>query len=221
MAIVALASCDALFHVDAVGIRDASTALPKIIQIGGTVPSSPTGTTVLAVQPTRAGDLLVVATASTSLLASIDDDAGSLYVSANATFTRGQVAGEVWYVASGGGGATTLTITDSTAQQREVWFLEIAGVGVLDARQTASDASETGMLVAPAVTPSRVPAVIVAVINVDSLPMDLSPDFTPLPLLNGDPSAYAVVTAAGTYGPTWTTGVAAGYGAATLAFVAN
>jgi hypothetical protein len=185
-----------------------------------------TNASTVTFAPTRAGDTLVVATSNidtTTLLSGIADDANDAFVSANTPFTlAGMVAGEIWYVPSCAAGATTLTIQDSAVIRREIWLLELANSHVLDQGATTSDGavSAGAPVVAPQVTPSRVPAVIVSIINVDTV-SGVSADFVALPELNRDDVAYAIVTAPGSYGPLWSTQAGNVYGAATVAFVAQ
>src|SRR5580704_12490093 len=122
---------------------DAAPTLPAVVQFQSMYSMSST-TAELTTTSTRTDDLLIVVTSDVhdgSPLSMIADTAGDAFVSANASFSNSPALGEIWYVASGIGGATALTITDGAATDREVWFLEITGAGQLDVANEISDQS--------------------------------------------------------------------------------
>ncbi len=201
-------------------VGDADPVLPAVVQFQSMYSMSST-TAELMTTSTRANDLLIVATADVhdaSPLSTITDSAGDGFVPANATFSNSPAFGEVWFVASGIGGATSLTITDGALTDREVWILEISGAGHLDTANQVSDLSSGTTINAPSVTPTHLPAMIVSAALVTGGVETVAGGFTELPVLNGDDATFAIVSTAGSYGPTLTLNMGGTYGAATVAF---
>ena len=228
VAIVGLAACGRL-DFDA-GIApsgdgrdrgsDAGPIVPALVQIQSIYAEAKTGVELLTLS-TQRNDLVVVLTTDVhdgSTLSTITDSAGDAYVSVNASFTHSPSRAEVWYVASGLGGATSLTITDAASTDREVWFLEISGASKLDLGSDVSDLSAGTTIDAPTVVPTHVPAAIVSMVLVDGEVQGVASGFSALPVLDGDDAAFAIASMAGSYGPVFTLDMAGTYGAATIAF---
>jgi len=204
------------------GADGASQGGPALVQ-SQSMFSMGTTTPQLPVSPTLRGDLLVVLTADVgdqTPLGTLDDSVGDVFVSANATFTEGSSFGEVWYSDSGIGGATSVTLGDAVAHNRDVWIVELSGVSQLDTVLAVSDQAYSATASAPSVTPTREPAAIVSIMQLTQAVQTVTAPFTLLDVVMGDGAAVAIVGTAGSYGPTFTINMPGTYGAATVAFIA-
>ncbi len=196
--------------------------------------SSAAGTTLTIpwAAPVTDGSTIVVATlnfnagAVAASTIGVRDDAGQVYVSANAratwTGTAGQV--EIWYLPRSGPGPTKVSIDSSDATSRSAWLLEVANLDPdvpLDAVGVINNAATNGAPPAPMVIPTRSPALIVSVILITGAVTQIAAgnDFIALGSLNGDAAAYAIVDAAGTYGAVWDAPGSDNYGSSTAAFL--
>ena len=186
----------------------------------------------LTMPATRAGTLIVVVTVnidgSTGMVSNVTNDAGDTFISAGVTWSCNTLSiGEIWYAANGIGGATQLTVTQAAAARREIWVVETSGVRTanpLVGTQALNDVPQSTTATSPAVTPTAIPAFLIATMNLTATitGFDSSTGFVELTNLNGDEIAYAIGTTAGPYSARWNTTAAAGsYCTATVAFAAG
>ena len=182
-------------------------------------------TITLDIAPAQLGDMIVVATAAISAgtpVSGVTDDAGDVFASAGVVDTcfANSTIGELWFANVAVAGATTVSVTGTAADDREVWVLEVAGISELDQTGKIDNAPATNSVIAPTVSPSAYPALIVSDLNDPSHIGDLIAGsvFTALPVLHGDDAAYAIVTTPGDYGAVWANTVTGDYCAFTAAF---
>jgi hypothetical protein len=216
--------------IDATG--DAPTARPFLVQEA--IKSGTNGTSLVVGldMPVSPGSMLVVATLNFNIggtaaaTTGVADGAGNSFTSANAratwTGTEGQV--EIWYLPSAGAGVTVVTIDSAALTSRSAWVLELGNMKAdqpLDVVNVVSDGTTNGMPLAPTVSPSRAPAVIVSAILLSGAVTQVTSGngFVPLPSINGDAAAYAIVDAPGTYGAVWDAPGSDNYGSSTAAFL--
>jgi len=226
LALLSLAGCGRIGFDELPG-ADAPASGPAIVQL--TQATFTGSSSALTLMPTRAHDLLVVITDNVltgTPLDTISDDANDAYVSSGMVAQRMPPPSvlELWYVPDSQAGAQTLTITDQGSVNREIWFLELEGmdhVAPLELVQTLSHATETGMPAAPPITPSALPALIVAGIAVPGTVMTVAAPFEELPIIRGDDAAYAITEAAGTFTAAWRIGATGEYSALAAAFRAT
>lgn len=215
---------------DATG--DTGSPITPIFVQSANVQTAVSTTGNLTIPSSVPGHLLVVVTVnidnSSTTVSTLTDNAGNTYVHAgNVSWScTGLSIGEIWYVANNNGGATTVTITQATATRREIWLVEAKGVRSTNALAgvlSQSDAPQGAMVGSPALTPSAIPAFVVATMNVTGgiIGFDGSTGFVRLGNLNGDEIAYAIGTTAGPYSSRWTTSAGGVYCSATVAFAAG
>jgi hypothetical protein len=207
---------------DSVVPADAAFATPQLVQ---TQLNGGTGTSIgVVVTATTANSLVVVATGSwgpSSTIAGVSDDAGNIYVSANARATTGAGAGEIWYASNAAAGATTITVTWISSTNTEAWVAEVSAMDPtpLDTVAVQSDGVITNPVSAPTVT-TTAPAFVVTMLGGVSSVGAIHAPFTAMPTLYGDDMAYTIATAAGAYGATWDDANVGAYHASTAAFKA-
>ena len=194
-----------------------------VVQTASLLDSSATVT--LDIAPAQLGDMIVVATAAISAgtpVSGVTDDVGDVFASSgivDSCFANSTI-GELWFANVVVAGATTISVTGSAADDREIWILEVAGIGELDETGKIDNAPATNSVIAPTVSPSAYPALIVSDLNDPSHIGDLIAGsvFTALPVLHGDDTAYAIVTTPGDYGAIWGNTVSGDYCAFTASF---
>jgi hypothetical protein len=200
---------------DVIGTDTATTVL-AFVQGTGASESGSSGK--LAISPTSAGDLLVVAivqeSGTTAAIASILDDAlggSNTYVSANQRSVDTSCANtcEIWYAKNVRPGATSLAILMSASVTFEAWVAEFSGASTtspLDTGAVANSQPATTVITAPTVTPSAPNAVVLSVAascGAISAVAAGSP-FHALATKNGEDAAYFVASKIGAYGAVWT-----------------
>ena len=211
---------------------DGPVPRPFLVQA---VTASGTNSAVLLVGlnlPVTAGSMLVVTTLNFNVggvaasTIDVSDDAGDVFTSTNAramwTGDDGQV--EIWYQPGAGGGATTVSIASSGLTSRSAWLLELANmepVQPLDAVTVTNDGITNGAPIAPTVNPTRPPAVIISAILLSGAVTQVTSGngFVPLPLINGDAAAYAIVDTPGMYDAAWDAPGSDNFGSSTAAFL--
>jgi hypothetical protein len=136
------------------------------------------------------------------------DSASNVYVSANLRSTAQDQDSEIWFARDAHPGATSVTVTVSggSAATAQVWVLEASGLaatGGIDDGQATSNGDASTTIVAPTVTPSGVPALIVAAVgsngNVGGIAQ--GNPFVALPIEDDNGAAYYIATDGGTFGP--------------------
>jgi hypothetical protein len=207
----------------------AAVVLPEIKNVQ-TGMDGPADVTMFGIPSTREGSLLILATVSFeiggtgALVSSISSDVGDSFVSVGqvANWTGDDGRTEIWYAPDGKGGATQLTIQSEAVTQRELWFLEVANMDPvpLDAAMAISDHPSDPMPGAPAITPTRRPALVVSIMQISGFLTEdgIASPFIALPVVNGDDAAYAIVTEPGAFGARWTAPGTDNYAAITAAF---
>jgi hypothetical protein len=208
---------------------DAGPIGPTLLQTAqvnqGGVTSLPTPVTA-----THAGSFIAVIvsqdTNANTRVVSVSDNAtggGSTYVS---TGIHGvppicNQAVEIWYARSAKAGATSITVTMQNSVYIDVWIAEVAGLsadgGADDVAADAGGAMTTFQ--GPIVTPSGVPALIVAAAGSCGQLTGLHPGslYTQLPGQHGNGAALLLDREAGANGPIFDN-ANAGWSAATAAF---
>jgi hypothetical protein len=209
------------------GTRPRDTGSPRITpSVMQTATTSSPSTVALAVTtaPTGSGHLLVMVTDSWNdpqPAAAISDDAGNVYVSANATGGDGDDYIELWYAVDSKSGATVITIEQTVASTRDAWWLEAAGIATsapVDVLATVNNGPQSSTATSPAVTPTVFPALVVTGTAIVGDAVTLaSTDYTGLTVIDGNDAAYAVVTAP-IAGATWNDDTPSAFCATTVAF---
>ena len=193
---------------DETAIADAPAGL-QVVQTAAMLATA--GDISVPLAPTRAGSLIIVTSGNfgpPSTIASISDDVGNVYVTANAlSIATGLDVDEIWYASAAKAGATTVTVHSAAASKREVWLLEVLGASAapLEIVGVANNAAASTTPSSSPVTPTVVPALIVAVGDFDTGVSGLhAPSaFTALQILAGNDTAYQLVEAPGTYIAVW------------------
>jgi hypothetical protein len=161
-----------------------------------------------------------------AFLTAVTDNAGNPYVSASAGATWASTGFdhiEIWYAKDSLPGATLLTVMGPGGPNREVWFMEVAGMDLiapLDVVATVSDAPATAFPIAPPVTPTTAASFVVSVGDFAGgvSGVQVGNPFHALAILDGNNTAYYVAGAPGTYGAVWDDGTVSSYCASTAAF---
>lgn len=194
------------------GARDATMLPWTLVQVAGTL-----NTFSIGLAPTQAGSLLVVATqfAPGGQITSIVDDApggsDSFVAIAGSRATdvgESNTGVELWYATGTRGGATTVTITSTTAAEpAEVW--EVAGIAsanALDAAGAISDQAASATPSGPAIVTTAPGDFVVAVVTTLGGIQSVQPPFTLDSLQNTDGWAHLADPSApaGTYQVTMT-----------------
>jgi hypothetical protein len=205
--------------------RDTSapTITPSVVQMTATSSASTVALEVTTAA-TGSGHLLVMVTDSWNdpqPAAAISDNAGNVYVSANAAAGDGDDYIELWYVADSKPGATTITIQQTVSSTRDAWWLEAADVmtsAPVDVLATVNNGPQSSTTTAPAVTPTVFPSLVVSgtAIVGDAITL-VSTNYTALPVIDGNDAAFAIVTAP-IAGPTWNDDTPSAFCANTVAF---
>jgi hypothetical protein len=160
--------------------------------------------------PTGADRVVVIAAVvydGASSITSIDDDAGTTYVTASARATAGGDATEIWYAPQPHAAATRVTVHLSDAVGGATWVAELAGVdpAMPTPAITSNEMSDT-TIVAPAMI-TTLPDELVFSVAADSLGditgLHAGNDFTALPVIAGDAAAYRIAIAPGSYAAEW------------------
>jgi hypothetical protein len=157
----------------------------------------------IAVAPTKAGNLMVVVVAQetndTTLVSSITDDAGNVYLSTNHRSVDPACDNtlEVWFTSIVRPGATRLTIRMPLAVKFEAWAMEFSGLRTFDKGATLDAQRETILITAPAVTPSSDRALTLsAASSCGDITNLVDADFQALPILNGHNVAFSFTASA-------------------------
>jgi hypothetical protein len=229
IAIVACAGCHSAASATgdaAIGDAAADAAAARTFGLVQNVQTiATTATITLPLTPTRLGNLVVIATAnidSQTPAESVIDNAANTYAAIPASYActkAGSLRGQIFYGVVTNAGATMVAITSPGGVRREVWVLELAGVTTLDVSDVLIDVQAVGTAKAPAIAPTRFPAIIVSIATVPASVVATLPPFTNLPKVNGDGCAYAAVSTAGSYGAEWTIDSNGAYCALSAAFV--
>ncbi len=198
------------------GTSDATDAAPASIALvqstGDTTPTTSTSLTV-NINASGSGHLLVVAltqeTAATATVAGVTDDVGNTYVSANQRSVDSSCdnTAELWYAAASKPGAKKVTVAMSANVGFEVWIAELSGISTQSPLVTGaatSGGSQTSVP-APPVNVTAVPALVVSVASSCGAISGIQNGnpFMPLMIQDDQDTAYAIVSAAGSYGATW------------------
>ncbi len=185
----------------------------------------------LQIPPTAAGNFLaVMVTYSGNLaasVASITDNAQggtNTYVTANARSLVGSCqASEIWFARDLRSGASTVTVAISAGQSSiSVWATELSGLrsaGGADMVAAAQNAAKTNPIIAPTLTPSGAPALLIAAVGSCGTIGKIRPGnpFTGLPAQIGNGAAFYVDVDGGTFGAAYDNSMD-GYNASAAAF---
>ncbi len=211
VALLALAACGRIgFDPLADDGRTAVERVPVVVQTGNP-PSDGSATIAVPINPTGAGHLLVVATgtyAPPMPVASVHDDQNNTYVSTGMKATSTVGVTEIWYTPSCAANTTMITVAFTGAPTSEAWVLEVAGTdptSPLDSAAVTSAGAITDPVAAPTVSPTTTHSFIVSALEGANSVAQLhagSP-FTALPTIDGDDTAFAVVSTPGAYGAVW------------------
>jgi hypothetical protein len=191
---------------------DAADGAPAVIAVVQTGNSDESNPVTVTLAPTKAQSFLAVLAAYLpgQSVQSVTDNApggSNHYVSANVRSMAAQQDAEIWYARDANPGATSVVVTVTTGGSFEVWVMEATGLaasGGADQGQIGSGGPTT-TVVAPAVTPSATPALIVAAVcSNQTLGSVVSGNpFVGLAVQNGNGAAYYVPTTPGAYGPVY------------------
>lgn len=219
-----LAACGRIGFAPCLGCTSSDAPGPiAIVQTGATLSGPP-----ITLAPTRDGSMIVVgAVIDGTVIASITDDAGNAYRSANVTSEPG--AGctrtlELWYTANARP-ATTITVAEvGTGPIPGAWAVEVAGASAtpVAGMQTSAQVT-TNVIAVPAITAPAGTVVFSTVIvcNNELVGVHFGTTFMGLPVAAGAGDiAYAIANADAMYGASWDllgTGNT-GWGGATVAF---
>jgi hypothetical protein len=195
--------------VSAVDVFEAAPPPPTVVQSQANDNDS-TNDSTIGVTPIGAGHLVVV-------LASYDDngqqvtsvtDGKNTYVSANQrSYASGQAC-EIWYARDTTGGPNSVSVSMSNNVHLSVWVLEVAGLadsGQLDQGNAIDNGPSASTVTVPPITPTSVPAFIVAAAGSDGNVNGVNGPFTFLSVEHGNSGAYYIATTAGSYGPVFQT----------------
>lgn len=188
------------------GATDAARgyATPSIVQTEMT--SDVASTLVVALDPARANDVLVVAIAGYHTVGAVSDDRADAFVQAAAQGDENNDDTEIWYAVATGG-ATTVTVTMS-ANNNVVWVLELGGVDVaapVVAARGASTTSTTTAIATGAMLATSIAGSVVVATGAGGDPFDTlrAGPFTALPFAYGDDTAYDITAAPGSFAASW------------------
>ncbi len=191
---------------------DAADGAPGVIAVVQTGNNSQSNPVTVTLAPTKAQSFLAVLAAYLpgQSVQSVTDNApggSNHYVSANLRSMAGQQDAEIWYARDANPGATSVVVTVTTGGSFEVWVVEATGLaasGGPDEGQIGSGGPTT-TVVAPTVTPSATPALIVAAVcsNQTLGSVVAGNPFVGLAVQNGNGAAYYVPTTPGAYGPVY------------------
>jgi hypothetical protein len=167
-----------------------------------------TSSLATGVAPIGAGHLVVVLVAyddTDQSVTSITDGTSNQYVTANLrSSASGCQASEMWYARNTASGATSVTVNTSGSVHLSIWILEVSGLassGMLDAYNVTNDAPQSTTVNVPAVTPTGVPAFVVAAVGSCGTIGNVNSPFTGLAVEHGNGGAYDIATTIGAYGP--------------------
>lgn len=229
LALIALPCCGRIgFDTSSDATGDANTTPPALVQSGATNAGGGSISLTLAM-PTHAGDLLIVMTdtsgSASARIASLTDNAGNAYVSANAAsvWAGAPAVMEIWYAPNSTANATTLTATGGGTGARDMWFLEVSGmdaVAPLDVVAITNDAPSSTLVAAPPVSPTTTRAVVVSAAVVTLMVTQIHPGnpFVSMQSENGNGAAYELVMGSGSFAAQWDNPTAGSYCASTAAF---
>ena len=187
-----------------------------------------------AIPETGSGNLLVIGvqfgsdTDTTIYLTGISDNAGNVYSEAGPARSVNTALGTVvtaWYAQNSVAGATSLTLTASTAAARVgVVIWEFSGVdtaAALDQTSVLNDQSSTATPVSAAVTTSAV-GVVIALAEVANSVTGITPgnSFTNDSTIMANGWAHLITSAAGSNAAQWNQNSSGVYSSTTVAFKA-
>jgi hypothetical protein len=193
----------------AVDVFEAAPPPPTVVQSQANDNDS-TNDSTIGVMQIGAGHLVVG-------LASYDDtgqqvtsvtDGKNTYVSTNQrSYASGQAC-EIWYARNTTGGPNSVSVSMSNNVHLSVWVLEVAGLadsGQLDHGNAIDNGPSASTVTVPPITPTSVPAFIVAAAGSDGNVTGVNDPFTFLAVEHGNSGAYYIATTAGPYGPVFQT----------------
>jgi hypothetical protein len=196
-------------------------APPYVVQtaIGFDLASS----VVVALSPTGADHLLVVAIATYVGVASVTDDAGDTYAVAQTQGDTNADDAELWYAKASAAGATAVTVELATSNNTVVWVIEVANMDsdapLLDesgASVATSATTASGEPVPISIDDTFVVGVGAGGAGFNSLAN--GPEFDGLEIEFGDAAAYALAGEPGSYAPSWNVSAGAAWSISTAAF---
>ncbi len=192
-----------------------TTNIQRVQSNQDSTPSTATSLSV-GINASGAGNLIVVGltqeSGTTAVVTTISDDAAggsNVYVSANERSADSSCANtaEIWYAKATKPGAKTVIVSMSASVAFEVWVAEFSGVSTSSPFVTggATSSASTATILAPQAVVSSAPALVVSVATTCGAisAVHAGSPFTALPILDGEDTAYAIVTKSGSYGAEW------------------